>query len=149
MKIHYENSFKNKEQAFKIGFYFGMFALMILALITMVLSSCAHVPYTKQEIALEVAWQGLHVVDWLQTEEIAKNPNFYETNKIMGRSPSRGKVNTHMALFAVGHLAVSYLLPSKFTVMGWKLYPRKYWQWTSVIAKGYYVGKNYRIGVRF
>lgn len=96
--------------------------------------------WDKQEIALEVIWQTLHAVDWLQTQEIASNDDYYETNLLIGKYPSRGRVNTHMALFAVGHVAISHFMPDKY---------RKYWQGISIVVKGGYVVHNYSIGIRF
>ncbi|MDB5813502.1 MAG: hypothetical protein JWN23_619 [Rhodocyclales bacterium] len=41
----------------------------------------------------------LHTADWLQTRQIARDPDhWYETNALLGRHPSIGKVNNYFAL---------------------------------------------------
>jgi hypothetical protein len=37
----------------------------------------------------------LILMDWSQTLDIAENPNYYETNPVLGRDPDRGEVNLY------------------------------------------------------
>ena len=39
--------------------------------------------------------------DRVQTLEIAKNPAYYEKNKVLGEDPSREKINTYLAIQAL------------------------------------------------
>lgn len=60
----------------------------------------------------------LLIADWGQTREAAKHPDKYiETNPILGRHPSLGKVNLYFATgIAINFLAVP-LLPGKLAPM--------------------------------
>jgi hypothetical protein len=51
------------------------------------------------------------VVDWLQTHEIAKNNNYYETNKILGKHPSTGDVNRYFMSSILLTNIIGELLP--------------------------------------
>ena len=88
----------------------------------------------------EAGWQVLHIVDWGQTLDIARNPGLYhEINPVIGRHPSVGRVNLYMGLSAAGHLAVSWALPKEYRV---------YWQWMTIGVTGGLVGHNFNIGLR-
>ena len=54
-------------------------------------------------------------IDWGQTRHIAKNPErFYEKNRILGASPSVGKVDAYFLGAMVGTVAVAHLLPTDY-----------------------------------
>ena len=88
--------------------------IVLLALILLV--SCANrKPLTKSQIVGEVAWQVIHVIDWGQTLDIADNPDrYHEINPLIGRHPSRSKVNAYMAASALIHPVVTYFIPTEY-----------------------------------
>jgi hypothetical protein len=89
---------------------------------------------------LEITWQIIHFIDWGQTLEIARQPDrYFERNKILGSHPSVGEVNTYMAITAVTHAVVSYLLPKKY---------RKYWQHLTIYESLSCVVNNFNLGLR-
>ncbi len=101
---------------------------------------------------------GLIVVDWGQTSwatqyhrkiEPSRHVCYAETNPILGRYPSKGRVNTYFALAIVGHAAIAYALPKKIEFLGVKIPARQVWQavWIGIEANQVY--RNYQIGVGF
>ena len=57
----------------------------------------------------------LWTADFAQTKSIPHNPPFYETNPIIGRHPSEGRINTY---FALGYAVIPFLhhkLGNKYT----------------------------------
>ena len=96
--------------------------------------------WTTRDTILQVTCSALKTIDWLQTREIAVNPKYYELNPILGKHPSRRKVDIYFASTLVGHAAISYLLPHPY---------RTWWQccWIGISATT--VTRNYRLGIRF
>jgi hypothetical protein len=86
-------------------------------------------PWSKADIAWEVAYQTLLVADWAQTRRavchsatihadgntiwIRSNP-ITESNPLLGSRPSRRRVDTHFALSALGHIALIHFLPARY-----------------------------------
>ncbi len=92
------------------------------------------------DITKEVTWQILHIMDWKQTIMISKQPDkYYEMNPILGRHPSKGKVNTYMSVCAIMHLGISHILPQKH---------REYWQYITIGMSGTTVLHNFSIGLK-
>ena len=92
----------------------------------------------------DTAWQAgyllLHVADWRQTLNIAKNPDrFYEVNPLIGEHPSESKVNTYMAASAALHTGIAYTLSGKW---------RRRFQQVTIGMKAGIVGYNYSVGIR-
>ena len=116
----------------------------ILAVLILLLSSVANATeldwkWTKADTAIQATWTVLHIVDWSQTRQIAKEPRrFYEGNPILGRHPSVGRVDTYMALSAVANLGVAYALPKPY---------RRYFQVLSIGITGKCVILNFDIGL--
>ena len=109
-------------------------------LILIILFSTPCYAWNKNDTYREVAWQTIHIIDWGQTLDIARNPDSYhEFNLILGRHPSVGRVNTYMVLSSVGHVTISVLLPDKV---------RKYWQWITIGTLGACVVNNFSIGLK-
>ena len=76
-----------------------MKALLVTTSIILALSGCAS--FTKQQ-AYNTA---LMVADWGQTRHIAENPDYYETNKILGKYPTREAVDLYfLTLIGSYHL---------------------------------------------
>lgn len=114
--------------------------LSILIFILLILSSSkCYANWNKSDTIREVVWQGIHVIDWGQTLEVARHPEkYHELNPILGRHPSVGRVNVYMGLSAVGHIVISYILPEK---------ARSYWQYVSIGVSGACVVNNFNIGL--
>jgi hypothetical protein len=95
----------------------------------------------------------LQVADWGQTRAIAngytseytdgngikKTRAYYETNILLGKHPSTGRVDTYFAASIVGHTAVAYLLPQPY---------RRIWQSLFVIVEAHFVIRNDSIGLK-
>ena len=96
--------------------------------------------WSKEDTIREITWQVLHVMDWGQTLDIARQPHKYqELNPVLGKHPSVGKVNTYMALSAVAHLGISLALPKEY---------RKWFQYVTIGMTGSLVIHNHSIGLR-
>lgn len=100
----------------------------------------AQAGWTTADTTREAVYLGLHVADWGQTLGIAESPNYYESNPILGRNPSRGEVNRYFAVTAIGHAAVAYLLPHE---------AREVWQYTTIGMEAGIVARNYNVGIEF
>ena len=97
--------------------------------------------WTKADTAWQLGYLALHVADWGQTRNIVKREGegYYETNPILGRSPSLRRVDTHFAVTALAHTAISYALPPDW---------RRRWQMVTIGIEAGYVGYNYSIGLK-
>ncbi len=112
---------------------------IIILLIIFLCPSIVHAEWSGSDTAREVVWQGLHVADWGQTLEIARNPvDYHEVNPVIGKHPSVRRVNLYMLSSAVVHAGVSYVLPEKVKV---------YWQYLSIGISAGCVARNYNIGL--
>ena len=113
-------------------------------LILLLLSGCS--TWSTQDIVMESTWQALHVIDWQQTLNVADNPDqYYELNPFIGKHPSRGKVNSSMGLYAVGHAVITHYIPRGWQC--WKLPCRTYWQGITLGTKAGIVYWNYSVGL--
>lgn len=122
----------------------------LLALLTCILLiSCAgRQPLTKSQWVGEAAWQAIHVIDWGQTLNIADNPDYHEKNPLIGRHPSRGKVNLYMGASAIIHPIITYLLPEDYKVLGINIHPRWLWIGGTITTSGLCVINNNAIGLK-
>lgn len=92
----------------------------------------------------EIVWQTLNAIDWMQTRTISVDPEWYETNPILGKHPSLSEVNAYFIASALFHATVSHHLDSKNA----KLYQTA----TSWIAVGFVLNnhvKGIRLTVRY
>ena len=119
----------------------------LLALRFIFLSWCISTPsysaddWSREDVARQTAYTILHVADWAQSRYIAAHPDrFYETNGILGKHPSLGKVNTYFAATLIGHYAITALLPAKY---------RPVWQYGTITVEAYYVLHNNSLGIGF
>ena len=111
--------------------------LVALSLACVAYTACA-AGWSTHDTEREAVFDGLLVVDTMQTHNIAHAPTYQEENPILGPHPSNGSVNRYMAACALGHLAVSYLLPERY---------RPYWQYVTIGIEGGIVAHNLSIGV--
>ncbi len=59
--------------------------------------------WTQENTRWEQAYYVTHLIDWGQTQEIARNPDYYERNAILGRNPTEAEVNRYFILTGIGH----------------------------------------------
>jgi hypothetical protein len=122
---------------------------VFLLIILLHMPSFAAAPLSNTDIALELVYIGVYAIDWGQTLDIAcrEKDGYYEYNPIIGRYPSRAKVNTVFSLFFVGQIAGTIFLPNQYHLLGYTLNLRRIWQLTFISISGTCVVNNYRIGL--
>ena len=112
-------------------------------IIFFVIALCCSNANADKWTSRDTAYQGtaitLLAVDWLQTKEIARNPEYHETNPILGRNPKQSEVDLYFAGCAIGHTLVAYYLPQKY---------RRWWQYVWIGVQSGYVCQNIIMGVR-
>lgn len=112
----------------------------LLIISILLLTACAHDPWTKAEKAKETAWLALHAVDHKQTQYAMDRPNEYkELNPILGKHPSKGRINTFMLTTAIGHFLITNYIPKEH---------RAFWQNFTLGTKAAVVGWNFHVGAR-
>ena len=109
--------------------------------------------WTWKDTAYESVYLGLHFIDWRQTLYISEYPDkFHELNPLLGKHPSQSQVNIYCIASMLAHAGFSYLLPSKWKINLFDtkitLYPRRYWQVSSIMVKTGIVVHNFNVGIR-
>lgn len=92
----------------------------LLALVLLGLSGCAgNREWTKFNTVAQTTYTALHVVDWMQTRQIAKNPDKYTegVNPILGEHPSVGRVDAWFVAAGLANFGISYALPHPYREM--------------------------------
>jgi len=95
--------------------------------------------WTRADTEYQAVFVAVTAIDWLQSKEIARNPEFSETNPILGSNPDQNKVNAYFASCLLAHTAIAYYLPKKY---------RRVWQCCWIMVEGGYVLHNLSAGVR-
>ena len=120
-----------------MGTHLKLLLLMVIVLLPN--NSFAFDSWSTRDYTLQATWTVLHIVDWGQTLDIAKNPDrFHEVNPILGKHPSVNKVNMFMALGTVINPLIVHVVPSKW---------RPYFQGLSIGVKTGCVVNNYYAGM--
>jgi hypothetical protein len=70
--------------------------------------------WTKADTAFQLGYTALHIMDWSQTLDIESDSRYYERNSILGKDPSRGRVNTYFATTLGLHWLIARALPPKW-----------------------------------
>ena len=78
------------------------------------------------------------VTDFVQTKSIVNDPNYYETNKFLGKYPTQKEVENYFLGLMVLHVTFNQLLPEKY---------RTVWNIKVAFDHGTAVHNNFRIGV--
>lgn len=109
----------------------------VLTLLLLLPSLCFADDWTREDSYRQAALTALLIADWGQTRWIVKHPQNQiqscasqvpcsrayesrsESNHLLGEHPSIGKVNNYFSAFAVGHAAISYLMPPAWR-QGWQ-----------------------------
>lgn len=106
------------------------------------LSSCsvaAGDAWSEDQRKMGAALAAVTIVDWAQTRFIADNPErFHETNLIIGRHPSIGRVDRYFATSMLIGAAVLDALPTEY---------RDYALRAGLVLEVLVVSNNARIGV--
>ena len=114
-----------------------MFKFIVLFLVSF--NCFAFDEWSDADVKREAVYLAVDTVDWLQTRNIARNPDkFYETNSYLGQHPSVGKVNGYFATMMLVHVGIVTVLPSKY---------RAVFQFTSIVYEASYVAGNYKLGI--
>jgi len=97
--------------------------------------------WNQADTVRQVIASGFIVLDWSQTLYIADHPDqFYETNSIMGKHPSRATVNVYMLTNLISHHTIArWLSPSS----------RKWFQYSTIAVEAYWIHHNIQIGIGF
>lgn len=95
-------------------------------------------PWTDEQKAMGYALVVATVVDWAQTRYISDHPIFHETNPILGKHPSIGRVNNYFAASLLGGALVMDALPTEYRTMALK---------AGLVLEVLVVSNNARIGV--
>ena len=111
--------------------------MRLLVLMLLIPSVCFAGDWTSTDTAWEAAYLGALTVDCLQARDT--NPRYIERNPVLGPYPSRGKIDNLCALSAIGHLGMSYVLPSDW---------RRTWQISTVAIELVIIRHQYEIGLK-
>lgn len=90
------------------------------------------------ELTKQIAYTALHIADWQQTRQIARDPRYYEKNLILGSKPTQAEVNRYMGATLIGHWAMSVMLKEE---------ARRLWQDGTIVLEAATVHRNHRIGL--
>lgn len=85
--------------------------LVLIAVCLIAVFGCASLP--KETLYEEGAYQVLAAVDAAETLDLVQHPghwHWYETNPVLGKHPSDGRVVTYFAVSGVAHAGVTCLL---------------------------------------
>jgi len=104
--------------------------------------------WTKQDVILEVIWEGINLIDIGTTLGVSNDPQHYEElNPVMGKHPNREMIWLYMGLSAVVHPAVTYFLPRKIDLWGYEIPARTIFQGLTIGFSGACIVNNFRIGL--
>jgi hypothetical protein len=117
----------------------GLILISVRFILFYVMSVTAVADWSSGDTNRQLAFTALQLVDWAQTREIVRNPDYYETNPILGKYPSKTEVDVYFAAATLGHYLVSRALPPDY---------RKVWQYVWIGVQVGYVTHNYQIGLR-
>lgn len=96
--------------------------------------------WTPADTRREAAYLALHITDWGQTRNIAKNPKrFHELNPVLGEHPSVAEVDRYFIAAAAVHAAVAYALPAEW---------RSGFQYVTIGIEAGVTAMNCRTGIR-
>jgi len=97
-------------------------------------------PWSRTDIALEVTWTALHLMDLNQTLQISANPDKYtEGCPVLSDHPSRHEVYRVFGIGWVVHALVAHILPRPY---------RNWWQIVWIGSSATSVQNNWAAGIR-
>lgn len=113
----------------------------LLAFFSLLFTGYAHAadPWLHSEVTREAVYQVLAAVDWGQTLDIENHPGYYENNPILGKHPSRARINSYFLTTGILHAVTTHYLPSRW---------RPLFQYLSIGIEVNAVHINYHFGLR-
>jgi hypothetical protein len=138
-------------------------SFILLSIMLCATNSFAFDDWSKQDVAMQVTYSIVHIIDWGQTRDISRHKNqtefdslpsnearqkylaeygsktYTEINPILGKRPSILKVDSYMATTLVLNAVVTHVLPSDY---------RPYWQGLGIAFEVWVVGSNYNLGLK-
>lgn len=98
-------------------------------------------PWSKTDVALEITWTALHLMDLNQTLQISANPDKYtEGCPFLRDHPSKGEVYKVFAIGWVAHALIAHVLPHPY---------RNWWQFLWIGSSATSVQDNWATGIHF
>jgi hypothetical protein len=94
--------------------------------------------WNRTDTAVEAAVLASVACDWMQTVNFTQRHTFYESNPVLGATPSAARVHAYFAAVAAAHAAAAYVLPRPW---------RSVWQVAWFGIETGYVVHNVRAGV--
>ncbi len=114
--------------------------ICVTLMMPILMISCGHFDkWTRGDKILQGMQLGVQGVDWLQTREIARNDDFYETNPRIGKYPTEWEVDRYFIMSAGFGMLVTHILPQE---------GRKYWLSFRIGVFSQAAIHNYNIGIR-
>lgn len=104
----------------------------------------------KETVIAEATWQGLNVVDMLQTVQIAKNPKCYQEVGqlgVLGNHPSTAQVYAGLALFSVLHYVIAKGIDHLVVENKDYMVLQRVYQYSNILYKGYIIQQNASYGI--
>jgi len=103
-------------------------------------ASAAHADdWTRADTYRQSSVTALFVADWAQTKYLITRNGRHEKNIFLGEHPSAGQVNAYFAASAVGHAAISAILPRDW---------RDGWQYVWIGIEFGATVRNHRMGIK-
>lgn len=101
--------------------------------------NCLADEWRTDDTKREAVYMALHVIDWAQTRNIARNPDrYFEYNSLIGSHPSVGRVDGYMATSALIHIGVTHIFQDEY---------RAAWQYVTIGFKARLIQHNFSIGI--
>ena len=96
-------------------------------------------PLTDTDKAGIIAFNILQTIDLLQTLEITRNDNYYETNPILGRDPSDALIFSYFIARGIAHYHTTKMIPEKY---------RNVWHGANILYNYDVIQDNHNLGIR-
>ena len=113
--------------------------MRLIFILFLVFCSTAGADWSREDSVRQSVVFSLMLVDWAQTREIARNPQFRELNPVLGPSPSSKEVDVYFVAAGAAHYLLARALPPEW---------RKRWQYVWIGGQASTVMWNHQMGVR-
>ena len=113
--------------------------LALAALLAVTINAQAADDWSTTDKALAASAMTAYALDWAQTRDIANHPDLYETNPLLGRHPSNGKINIHFIGTGLITLGIAHVLPSTY---------RKLFLTGVVVVEARFISHNAHLGLK-
>ena len=95
--------------------------------------------WTREDKVLQGTQLAVQGIDWLQTREIARNDDYYETNPHIGEDPTTWEVDRYFLVSSGLGMLVTHILPQEY---------RKHWLSFRIGVSAGMVTHNYNMGIK-